>query len=81
MCCRKSHLLPVSFSSAKQFPSCYLCYQGNEPKLSLVGGQFLPGRKWEYFWSSHRGTAEMNLTRSYEDAGSIPGLAWWVAVS
>ena len=25
-------------------------------------------------WSSHRGSVEMNLTRIYEDAGSIPGL-------
>ena len=29
-------------------------------------------------WSSHRGTAEMHLTRNHEVAGLIPGLAQWV---
>ena len=28
--------------------------------------------------SSHRGTAEMNLTRNHEVMDSIPGLAQWV---
>ena len=28
--------------------------------------------------SSHRGAAEMNLTRNHEVAGSMPGLAQWV---
>ena len=30
------------------------------------------------FWNSHCGTAETNLTRNHEAAGSIPGLAHWV---
>ena len=29
-------------------------------------------------WSSHRDAAEMNLTRSHEVLGLIPGLAQWV---
>ena len=28
--------------------------------------------------SSRRGAVEMNLTRNYEDVGSIPGLTQWV---
>ena len=29
-------------------------------------------------WSSHRGSAEMNLTRNQEVAGLKPGLVQWV---
>ena len=39
------------------------------------------GRKINFkktFRTSHRGTAEMNLTRNDEVAGSIPGISQWV---
>ena len=32
----------------------------------------------ENSWSSHRGSAETNLTLIHEHGGSIPGLAQWV---
>ena len=38
----------------------------------------LSPQKTEVLWSSHRGAAEMNLTRNHEVAGSIPGLTPWV---
>ena len=31
-----------------------------------------------WYRSSHCGSAEVNLTSIHEDAGSIPGLTWWV---
>ena len=34
--------------------------------------------KKEYIWSSHHGSAEMNLTSIPENIGSIPSLAQWV---
>ena len=34
--------------------------------------------KNKFYCSFHRGTVEMNLTRSREVVGSIPGLAQWV---
>ena len=40
----------------------------------LAAGSLLGGNRS----SSRRGSAEMNLTRNHEGAGSIPGLAPWV---
>ena len=37
--------------------------------------------KEERLRSSHRGSAEVNLTGIHEDTGSMPGLAQWVAMS
>ena len=34
--------------------------------------------KEKMFWSSHHGSAVMNLINIHEDAGSIPGLAQWI---
>ena len=34
--------------------------------------------KYVNYKSSPRGTAETNLTRNHEVAGSIPGLAQWI---
>ena len=44
-------------------------YTESSKKISINSG---------YSWSSHRGTVDMNPTRSHEVAGSIPGLDQWV---
>ena len=33
---------------------------------------------YTHYWSSCRGTSEMNPTRNHEVVGSVPGLAQWV---
>ena len=46
--------------------------------LVPVKSQFFDIIKKHFVGSSHRGTAEMNLTRNHEVAGLIPGFAQWV---
>ena len=42
--------------------------------LPVIASQF----KKRFFWSSHWGVAETNLTRYHEVSGSIPGFDEWV---
>ena len=63
-------------------------HHGNDPTTSQALEQIEPfeGRflftvdhgKKNTIWSSHRGAAETNPTRSHEVEGSIRGLAEWV---
>ena len=39
---------------------------------------YISGALKTLWWSSHCGSAEMNLTGIHEDVGSIPGLAQWI---
>ena len=75
-------------SAVLTFPKCEKVGQSTE-FLSLELNLLLlqNHNKWEwdslrfktnYFQSTCHGSAEMNLTRIYEDTGSIPGLAQWV---
>ena len=50
--------------------------------LSTSNSSFYPWLSVHFlksmFWSSRRGSVEMNLTSILEDAGLIPGLDQWV---
>ena len=43
-----------------------------------ISNHYVVPFKYTQFWSSHPGSAEMNLTGIHEDTGSIPGLTQWV---
>ena len=51
---------------------------GNERETHLGAETSRIGTILKHFRSSHRGSAENNLTGINKDAGSIPGLAQWV---
>ena len=61
-CCCGAGLIPGPRTSA--------CHRHGQKKQNK--------NKDKFFWSSRRGSAEMNLTWNHEVAGSIPGLAQWV---
>ena len=66
---------PVSADSvAACRAECEWIACGESPPEPVVGTDSLGALPW----SSHCGTAEMNLTRNHEVAVSIPGLAQWV---
>ena len=76
MSCNTVHVLPAmnwDLPLGGQFGKMYQ----NVKKCSCLGSAItLPGLyPREIIRSSHRGTAETDLTRSHEVAGSIPGLA------
>ena len=48
--------------------------KGGKGRTTQVTDEFL---EKSHNWSSLHGSAEMNLTGIYEDAGLIPGLAQW----
>ena len=48
------------------------------PELTEAFDRKYCGLKKKKMQSSHHGTAETNLTRNLEAAGSIPGLTQWV---
>ena len=50
---------------------------GGLPEKRIINKEHSTQKELEG-WSSHCGTAETNLTRNQEVAGSIPGLAQWV---
>ena len=46
--------------------------------MKIIEMELIKFFKKQLNWSSHRGAAEMNLTRNHEVTGLIPGLAQWV---
>ena len=57
----------------------FLCSSAGSPRHRTSGRLVSEGRNLHSFnLSLYRGSAEMNLTRNNEVAGSIPGLAQWV---
>ena len=69
-------------STVKVLMEGFLCQGSGVKKTSKRVTLALKGRDEWLFQnrssSSHHGTAETNLTRNHEVAGSIPGLVQWV---
>ena len=54
----------------------FLAEEGAGP--GFLGGKKNQKNMYYVFWSSRRGSVEMNLTSNHEDTGLIPGLSQWV---
>ena len=71
---RQDTIKPLEENIGKTFSDINLTnvFSGQSPKGTEIKAKI---NQWG---SSCCGTAEMNLTRNHEAAGSIPGLVWWV---
>ena len=69
----KKDLFKIKESTHQQEITCVSIYVANTGDPKYIK-QILTDLKEDIDGNSHRGTAEINLTRNHEVAGSIPGL-------